>query len=170
MAKIWLLGTSEVGEIPSNIVEWLRQYTSQGHQFIVGDHKGAERAFHRALSFVGATDNSFLYSMGYSNYNNFDLKRHQFNTYFDEQEHKATIALVNENNEIDPSFEPIEIIGIEKEADISGNSTWYSFLGKQMVKDCDIAIVIWDGTSKTILNYLQLMNIYGKTYYSFLLQ
>lgn len=44
MAKILIFGTASVPGVPEEVVEWLRTYLSQGHEFIIGDKKGLDCA------------------------------------------------------------------------------------------------------------------------------
>ena len=77
MAKIMLFGSSTVFGVPSDVISWLAEYTKQGHEFIVGDNKGACASFHRALSSVGA-DKVTIYAMDSARNNSYDFNVKSF--------------------------------------------------------------------------------------------
>lgn len=159
-----LFGSSSVYGVPSEVLSWLREYTAQGHEFIVGDGKGADSCFHKALSSIGAIDNTTIYCMDSAKNNNYDIKVKSFLTSYDNNAKRVTITAS------DNSIEPFIINGIEKEMDIQHNRQWYEFRDRQMITDCDIAIGLWDGESKTDMRIIQLMNINNKPCYTFTIQ
>jgi hypothetical protein len=155
MAKIYLFGSHTIYGIPGEIVEWLREYTRQGHEFILSDKKGADEAFHRALSSVGA-HNVKIYSLGEVKSNKYDFPVKKFNTFFDEETHKVFVV-AEDNDE-----EQYEVCSVDKEMDIAVNKDWRAFRDRQLVKDCDMAICLWDGETKNTLETIKLLNIYDK--------
>lgn len=162
MAKIMLFGTYTITGIPSQISAWLEEYNKQGHEFIVGDSKGAEAAFHKVLSSIGANKVT-IYCMGNPRSNVYDFPVKMFNTSYNEDAKQATITAS------DNSIEPFIIDDIEKEMDIPYNSKWYEFKDRQLINDCDVAIGLYDGENKGTAHIIQLLNINNKTCYTFTL-
>lgn len=160
MGKIFLFGSYDVYGVPSNVIDWLQEYVRQGHEFIVGDGKGADSAFHKALSSVGA-DKVTIYAMDSARNNVYDFPVKSFITSFNEEAKQVTISAT------DNSVEPFVIDGVEKAQDIPLNRQWYEFRDRQLISDCDIAIGLWNGESKTALHIIQLLNIYNKPVYTF---
>lgn len=160
MAKIMLFGSSTVFGVPSDVISWLAEYTKQGHEFIVGDNKGACASFHKALSSVGA-DKVTIYAMDSARNNSYDFNVKSFITSYDEESKKVEITA------LDNSIEPYIIDDVEKAIDIQHNRYWYEFRDRQLINDCDIAIGLWDGQSKTELHIIQLLNIMNKPCYNF---
>lgn len=160
MAKVMLFGSSTVFGVPQNIMTWLQEYTNQGVEFIVGDNKGADSAFHKALTSIGAT-NVTIYCMESAKNNIYEHKTKVFNTYYDADAKEVTIVTS------DNSIEPFVIEGVEKEMDIQHTREWYEFKDRQMIKDCDMAIGLWDGDSKGPMHIAQLLNINNKPCYFF---
>lgn len=160
MSKIFLFGSYDVYGVPSNVIDWLQEYVRQGHEFIVGDGKGADSAFHKALSSVGA-DKVTIYAMDSARNNVYDFPVKSFITSFNEEAKQVTISAT------DNSVEPFVIDGVEKAQDIPLNRQWYEFRDRQLISDCDIAIGLWNGESKTALHIIQLLNIYNKPVYTF---
>lgn len=167
MAKILLFGSSTIFGVPAEIDNWLLQYKNQGHEFILGDKKGVEAAFHKSLSGIGALGQSTIYSMGQAYNNKFGIKNKIFDTYYDEESKTVQIVLRGDNEgSVDESFEPYSIAGVEKEMDIPHNKEWYEFKDKQMIRDCDIAIGVVDINDKVTTHIIQLLNIYNKPCYT----
>lgn len=160
MAKIMLFGSSTIYGVPQQVIEWLEQYTAQGHEFIVGDCKGADTAFHKALSSVGA-DKVTIYCMDSARNNTYGYNVKSFLTGYNEEDKQVEIV-ANDN-----SIEPYVIDGVEKQLDIPHNRQWYEFKDRQMINDCDMAIGLWDGQSKGTFHVIQLMNIKNKPCYTF---
>lgn len=166
MAKILLFGSTTVCGVPQEVLNWLEQYIAQGQQFIVRDSKGADVAFHKALSSLGARKEQVeIYCMDSAKNNLYDFPVKSFLTVYNEEEKQVTIyEASNKTNEA------LAIDGVEKEMDIPHNRQWYEFLDRQMIQDCDIAIGLWDGESKGDLRIIQLMNINNKPCYTFTLE
>lgn len=160
MGKIFLFGSYDVYGVPSEVLAWLSEYTNQGHEFIVGDNKGADTAFHKALSSVGASKVT-IYAMGSARNNLYDFPVKNFLTSYDEGQKQAVITAS------DNSMEPFIIEDVEKEQDVQFNRQWYEFKDRRMIDDCDIAIGLWNGESKTALHIIQLLNIHNKSVYTF---
>lgn len=160
MGKIFLFGSYDVYGVPSNVLDWLQEYVRQGHEFIVGDGKGADSAFHKALSSVGA-DKVTIYAMDSARNNVYDFPVKSFITSFDEEAKQVAISAT------DNSVEPFIIDDVEKAQDIPLNRQWYEYKDRQLISDCDIAIGLWNGESKTALHIIQLLNIYNKPVYTF---
>lgn len=160
MGKIFLFGSYDVYGVPSNVITWLQEYARQGHEFIVGDGKGADAAFHKALSSVGA-DKVTIYAMNSARNNVYEFPVKSFLTSFNEETKQVEITAD------DNSIEPFIIDDIEKEQDIPLNRQWYEFRDRQLILDCDMAIGLWNGESKTALHIIQLLNIYNKPVYTF---
>lgn len=160
MGKIFLFGSYDVYGVPSDVLTWLQEYVRQGHEFIVGDGKGADAAFHKALSSVGA-DKVTIYAMDSARNNVYEFPVKSFLTSFNEETKQVEITAA------DNSIEPFIIDDVEKAQDISLNRQWYEFRDRQLISDCDIAIGLWNGESKTALHIIQLLNIYNKPVYTF---
>ncbi len=163
MAKIMLFGSSTVFGVPSDVLAWLQEYNNQGHEFIVGDNKGACATFHKTLSSIGANKVT-IYAMDSARNNLYEYPVKSFITGYDESTKTVEITAA------DGSTEPFIIEGVEKAIDIPHNRQWYEYRDRQLINDCDIAIGLWDGESKTELHIIQLMNILNKPCYTFTLQ
>ena len=163
MAKIMLFGSSTIFGVPSEASQWLEAYIAQGHEFIVGDCKGADAAFHKALSSLGAT-NVTVYCMDEPRNNLYGFNVKSFITGYNEETKQVEIAAK------DGSIETFIIDNVEKAMDIPHNRQWYEFKDKKMIEDCDMAIGLWDGKSKGTLHVIQLMNIYNKPCYTFTME
>ena len=159
MGQIMLFGSHSICGIPTEVMAWIQQYTNQGHKFLIGDGKGVESALHRALSSVGATVT--IYAMDDARNNTYEFPVKSFNTFYDEEAKTVTISAS------DNSIEPFTIENVEKAMDIPHNRQWYEFRDRQMIKDCDIAIGLWDGETKATSHIIQLLNIYNKPCYVF---
>lgn len=160
MGKIFLFGSYDVYGVPSDVLTWIQEYVRQGHEFIVGDGKGADAAFHKALSSVGA-DKVTIYAMDSARNNVYEFPVKSFLTSFNEETKQVEITAA------DNSIEPFIIDDVEKAQDIPLNRQWYEFRDRQLISDCDIAIGLWNGESKTALHIIQLLNIYNKPVYTF---
>lgn len=160
MAKIMLFGSSTIFGVPQETMGWLQEYIKQGHEFIVGDCKGSDAAFHKALSSLGANKVT-IYAMDSARNNVYDYPVKSFLTSYNEDNKEVEITAS------DNSIEPVVIENVEKVIDIPHNRQWYEFKDRQMIKDCDIAIGLWDGESKGTMHVIQLMNIYNKPCYTF---
>lgn len=160
MAKIFLFGSHDVYGVPGDVLTWLQEYTNQGHEFIVGDGRGADSSFHKALSSVGAS-NVTIYAMDSARNNLYDFPVKKFVTSYDETSKQVSISAE------DNSIVPFVIYDVEKAMDIPVNRQWYEFRDRQLISDCDIAIGLWNGESKAALHIIQLLNIYNKPVYTF---
>lgn len=160
MGKIFLFGSYDVYGVPGDVLTWLQEYVRQGHEFIVGDGKGADAAFHKALSSVGA-DKVTIYAMDSARNNVYEFPVKSFLTSFNEETKQVEITAA------DNSIEPFIIDDVEKAQDIPLNRQWYEFRDRQLISDCGIAIGLWNGESKTALHIIQLLNIYNKPVYTF---
>lgn len=163
MSKIMLFGSSTISVIPTVVIQWLETYVQQGHSFIVGDCKGADSAFHRALSSVGAQDVT-VYCMESARSNDYDYKTKVFNTFYNEDAKEVTIKA------LDNSIEPFIISDVKKEMDIQHTRQWYEFKDRQMIQDCDAAVCVWDKESKGTFHAIQLLNIANKPCYTVTMQ
>ena len=159
MANILIFGTSSVGGVPIEVVEWLKTYLSQRHNFIVGDKKGLDCTIHRTLSSIGALDNTTIYCMDKPNNNLYEIKSKNFITYYNAETKEASI------HEEGTYKDPYIISGIEKEMDVKLNRQWYEFRDKQMIEDCDMAICLVGEENKTVIHMIQLLNIKDKPCY-----
>lgn len=160
MAKIMLFGSSSVFDIPQEISRWIFEYNKQGHSFIVGDRKGADSAFHKALCANGvASQNVEIYCMDSVKNNVYDYPVRVYTTEYDASNKITTIKL---GDSIEHTIEDIE-----KEIDIRFNREWYEFRDRQLIKDCNAAICIWDKQSKGTMHMAQLLSIYNKPCYMF---
>lgn len=161
MAKIMLLATSGVNGVPSEISNWLTTYASQGHEFITGDGKTTDGNFHKELAKLGLIDKSTIYCMDKPKSNVYELKVRSFTTSYNEETKQV---IINDSNSTE---EMLVIEGVEKEMDIPYNRDWYEFRDRQMVRDCDIGIIIMGTDSKAVNTVIRMMNILGKPCYTF---
>ena len=165
-AKILLFGSSTICGVPQEVLNWLDEYITQGQEFIVGDNKGADAAFHKALSSLGANkDHVTIYCMDSARNNMYDFPVKSFITNYDEETKQVQIV-EKDNNESDGFI----IEDVEKAMDIPHNRQWYEFVDRRMIQECDMAIGLWDGKSKVELTMIQLMNINNKPCYTFTLE
>lgn len=163
MANILLFGvTSGITDIPTSIVKWLEEYNVQGHKFILGNKKGADTAFHRALSRIGAVENSTLYVMNTSQLinNTYNIKTKTFYPKYNADEKSVRICDIDGET-------LLKVEGVQKEEDIGITREVYEFKDRQLINDCDIAIGIYDGQNKTVMKIIQLVNIMDKPCYLF---
>ena len=169
MGRILLFGSVNLNAIPADIIDWLVTYNSQGHEFIMASHRGADSAFHKTLSSIGALDRSTIYCMDKPTNNRYDLKCKVFKTFYNEEDKRADIVLMQglDSEEIDESFEPLTLLHIENQIDIQNNKQYIEFVDRQLIKDCDIAIGLWDNDNNRVSNMINLLNIYGKPCYTF---
>ena len=163
MAKVFLFGSANIFSVPDVVVSQLEDLVARypDVEFIVGDRNGAEQAFHKALSSVGARSKSTVVTLDKVSANKFDLKTLEFASAYLPDEHKAVIYK-KDNEEV---FKEIE--GIEKVEDVTYDRGYYEFLDRLMIDMCDIAICLWDGESRGVFHSIQLMNIKGKNCYTF---
>jgi len=155
MANILLFGSHELYALPSSLIEWIQQYAAQGHTFIVGDRKGADSAFHKALSSIGA-QNVVIYAMDKAKNNTYEFTERQFITAYDTESKTVEIVDKATNNIMST------ITDVEKEMDIPGNRQWYEFRDRQMIEDCNMALCAYFGESKTVDHMIQILNLTQK--------
>lgn len=162
MAKILVFGANSITGIPSEVCQWLKSYIDQGHQILVSDNRGFDTTLHYMLSRLGANkENTTIYSMGASNNNQFGFSNKVFSNEYDEENKVVTIFDSN-TNEI---FHIIE--GVETPADVASRSDWYQFRDKQLIRDCDMAIGIWDGSDKRAAQMFKFAGITDTKCYTF---
>ena len=161
MAKIMLLATSGVNGVPCEISGWLSTYASQGHEFITGDGKTTDGHFHKELAKLGLIDKSTIYCMDNPKSNLYELKVRSFNTAYNNETKQVEIYDKDTNEQM------LIIENIEKEMDIPFNREWYEFRDRQMVRDCDMAIILMATDSKSVNTVIRMMNIMGKPCYTF---
>lgn len=161
MAKIMLLATSGVNGVPLEVSSWLSAYATQGHEFITGDERTTNGNFHKELAKLGLTEVSTIYCMDNPKSNLYELKVKSFVTSYNEEAKQVTISDSSTNEQM------MVIDGIEKEMDIPYNRDWYEFRDRQMVRDCDMAIILMSTDSKSVNTVIRMMNILGKPCYTF---
>lgn len=159
MAKILIFGTASVPGVPEEVVEWLRTYLSQGHEFIIGDKKGLDCAIQKTLVSIGAMDSTTIYCMDNPNNNLYDIKIKSFKTYYEPEIKRVTIMEDCEDSV------PFVIEDVEKEMDIIVNRQWYEFRDRQLIEDCSMAICLYSDETKTVNHMIQLLNIKDKPCY-----
>lgn len=159
MANILLLASSGLGALPEEFYRWIETYNQQGHTFIVGDSKKSDDILHRALSSIGAVENSVLYSLGSTISNRYKIKEHKFEYSYDSDKKLLSIVSVDDTSDITE-------ITIKKEMDIQTNEQFYEFRDRQMIKDCDMGIIVMSGDmSKRLDKMIRIMNVYDKPCY-----
>ena len=171
MAKILLLGAPGIVGVPNEVLGWISAYAQQGHEFIMGDTKTGDARMYKAISSLGLTDRTTIYTMNSVIENKYDLKVRQFDTLYDADlkkvyiiEHTSTDSTNNDNNVL------LEIDNIEKEMDIEHNSEWYSFRDKRLMEECALAILILNKDEplvKRVQSLIMSMNIRNKPCYTF---
>lgn len=160
MAKIYLFGSASLGSV-AGLENVLLQLYQQGHEFIVGDGKGADSAFQISLSRIGAADKATVYAMNYAYNNRYKLPEKIFNTMIDTSTKQANIVDKSTN-------QVVKVIdGIENPEDLDGNQEYIEFKDKFMMDECAIAICAWDGDSKREFRRIQLLGIKNKPCYTY---
>lgn len=161
MAKIMLFGSSGLNSVSQNIEEALLSLYNQGHEFIVGDCKGADAAFQMSLSRIGALERTTVYCMDKSRNNKYGAKEKVFLTAYDENTKIATIY------DKDTSEIMLQIENISDVKDILGTREYYEFKDRKMIDECAIGICMWDGNSKGTMHNIQLLGIKDKPCYTY---
>lgn len=175
MAKILLFGSNSIRVLPNEITDWLREYNKQNQEFIIRANE-CGKVFAKELSALGVPKEKVaIYSMNtiYSrDFFNYPIK--QFITEYDETNKKVIISeLENKdfpnvnyaNGEVNE--EEFIITGVEKQMDIPYKKKWMEFKDTRLIKDCAMAICVWDTVSKTENRMIQKLNIYNKPCYTF---
>ena len=162
MAKILVFGANSLTGIPSEVCQWIREYIEQGHTILVSDMKGFDTTLHYMLSRLGATkDNTIIYSMGTSSNNSFNFSNKVFGNSYDENNKAVTIFDCDTN-------EVLQVIeGVETPADAVSRSEWYQFRDKQLMRDCDMAIGVRDGSDKRAAQMFKFAGITDTKCYTF---
>lgn len=157
MAKILLIGSSSIVGLPLEIKEWLKSYNNQGHSFILGDRNGFDKVLATSLSSVGAKDVT-LYCMKYVKENNYNYNTRVFKTVYDETNNIGKI--------IDESglMEDIIYTNVSSLEDVDSKDEWKTVRDTQLIKDCDYALVFWDGKTQNTMNIIQKLQLYNKSY------
>lgn len=161
MAKIFLLASNGIKGIPAHVKDWLVQYASQGHEFIVGDTQ-ADGHFHNAIASFGGKEHCTIYAMDKVNTNVFNIKSRVFDTYYDENTKSATIVDKETNQ---PLQRISDISDVEQ---IRNSDTWYKFKDRLMVDECAAAIIVMpEGapTTKRVQYIIQRMAVKNKPRY-----
>lgn len=177
MAKILLFGSNSIKNIPAEVTDWLIEYNNQNHEFILRANE-CGKAFTKELSAIGVPKEKVaVYSMNtiYSrDFFNFPIK--QFITEYDEKTKEVTINEL-ENKEYpnvnypksEINNDEFKIYNIEKQMDIPYNKSWLEFRDNRLIKDCAMAICLWDSVGKTESRMIQKLNIHNKPCYTFTL-
>jgi len=166
MAKILLVGAPGIAGVPNEVIEWLRAYGVQGHEFILGDTKTGDAKFHRTLSSLGLIDKSTIYTMNTVVENPYDLPIKKFNTLYDADTKQVLIE--EDGNPDDTGY---VISGVEKEMDIEHNREWYEFRDKRLINDCVMAILVLNTGEQTkrVQSMIMGLNIRNKPCYTFMI-
>lgn len=153
MANILLLASAGISAVPADFIQWITAYNAQGHKFIVGDSKNSDAVLHRALSSVGAAENTTVYSMGAPNSNVYKFNTVEYLTSYNEELCTVTIS----GGDL---AEPYIIEDVKKEIDIQNNKQWYEFKDRRMIENCSMAIVVASGElSRRVDHIIQILNI-----------
>lgn len=152
MAKIWLFGSHNIKGVPQYVIDWIDKCNQAGNSFIVGDRLGSDVAFHRALSLVGA-DKVEVVGINRILNNKFNFNERKLIT-----EWNDTIVDIKDTNGNILNT----ITGIKSEEDIKDNSDIKEFKDILMLKECDLAICLYDGQSKKVDKLLQICGIMNK--------
>ena len=153
MAKILLFGSHNIKGVPQSVIDWLDKCNKAGNSFMVGDRMGSDEAFHRALSLVGA-ENVEIVGLNRISNNKFNFNERKLVTeWYDDN--KVRIK------DIDGTV--LETIsGIESEDKIFENKDIVGFKDFWMIRECDLALCLYDGKSKKIDNLLQIFGLTNK--------
>ena len=160
MGKILLMASSNAGYVPAEALQGIANLVAQGHELIMVDNKTNSNLWHMTLSRMGIINKTTIYNVGNILYNKFDAKEKVFSTVYDDATRTAAIIDNETGNE-----ELVET-NIELE-DFIASKEFTEFKIKKLIKDCDIAICIWDGENKTVFRYIQLLGIHNKPCYSY---
>lgn len=166
MHVVYLFGSGTLGVIPdvieNHISEIIKQ-TNREVRFIVGGRNGADSAFHKTLSAVGARSLSNIYSIGNPTNNNYELDTYTFDMENDTD--KKTIKIKGVNGDVLEEFDNVENV-----EDIKNKPSYFDFLNRQMCRDCTFAICYWDGQSKNTLRTIDRLKAQGKYVYVYTAQ
>lgn len=160
MGKILLMASSNAGYVPADALQAIANLTAQGHELIMVDNKTNSNLWHMTLSRMGIINKTTIYNVGNILYNKFDAKEKVFETVYDAD--TKTAAIIDKENNTEELVET----NIELE-DFIASKEFTEFKIKKLIKDCDIAICIWDGENKTVFRYIQLLGIHNKPCYSY---
>lgn len=163
MTKIYLFGSANIFSIPKEIEDQLFNIFKDSNgqvKFIVGDGRGADSAYHKMLSAIGARSNSEIYSLDQVRNNNFDLATRKFVSEYDVE--TKTVTLKSPEGEVLESF-----TDVEKMDDIQYKREYYNFTNRQMIEDCDMAIALWDTESRGTFSNINTLKALDKTVYVF---
>ena len=163
MGKVLLMASSNAGYIPAEALNGIVGLVSQGHELIMVDNKTNSNLWHMTLSRLGIISKVTIYNVGNILYNKFDAKEKVFVTTYDADTKTAKIV----DNET--GTEEVVESGVELE-DFIASKEFTEFKIKKLIKDCDIAICVWDGENKTVFKYIQLLGIHNKPCYSYLVK
>lgn len=162
--RILLFGTKNLQDIPMDIREYVHKLgeTYSDCEFLLGDKVGVDSAFHKVLSSYGYGDRSKVYCLDGVHSNKFELPVKEFRSYYYPEKKWVNIRCGEEGEVLE------EIFNVEAVEDIKDNSGYWTFIDKQLIKDCDLAIGVSLGPfyeDKRLSSIVQLCNIYKKQIY-----
>ena len=167
MTKVYLFGARDIYSVPASVEEQLYsllQQNKENIQFIVGDSQGSDSAFHKSLSAIGARRNSLVYCLGQPRTNEFELDTYKFNVseYEGGSEQESGIVVSSSNTGDLMLFE-----GAKTDADFKYSMDYYKFRDNQMIKECDIAVCLWDTKCQFTFNLINTLKAVDKPVYIF---
>lgn len=160
MHRVFLFGSRDVYGIPGVVTQQLEKIIEETNgevEFIIGDASGVDASFHKALSSIGATRISKVYSMDAPRNNVYELAVKKFISSYDPEKLEVSIGAEGE--------EPTIIQNVSKPDDLKFNREYYEFKDKKMREDCTFAICIWDGKSKGTFTNINVLKAQGKYVY-----
>lgn len=165
MHRVFLFGSRDVYGIPQVVItqlEGILKETEGNVEFIVGDAKGVDSSFHKALSSIGAASKTTVYCMDSPRNNVYDLKTKVFKSEYNTDTKEVKIGADGE--------EATVIGNIVKPDDLRYNREFYEFKDRKMREDCTFAICIWDQKSKGTFTNINALKAHGKYVYVYTIQ
>ena len=154
-----LIAAKGLTALPNTFFSWVEHYNQQGHKFLVGDLKMSDDILHRALSSLGALENTTLYALGSVGSNRYGIKERLYKYEYDNDS-----KILHIEAESDPT--DVTELSIKKEMDIELTEQFYEFKDRKLVKDCDMGIFVVSGEiPKRLDKMITFMNIYNKPVY-----
>lgn len=157
MAKIMIFGSSSIASIDANTQAYIQGFMQQGHEFLITGVSDVDRSIALNLSRVGAFSNTTVHLLDGRGENKMGFNEKRFKTEYDTEKKEATIR----NSE---TSEVIDIIsGVDSIEVLKEKPAYYMAIKKYLAKECDAAVCIWDGKSKTEDSIITRLNVLGKS-------
>lgn len=160
MGTIMLFGSTDIYTVPQEVQRAIADYAQAGWKFIVGSRNGADTALHKELSALGARANTTILGLDEIYNNKWELNEYLFRAVYDEEEGMCYI--------VNPDEEPVHQFKVPNIISIPTSPEYFNFLNQVMMDQCDFAICLWNGESKTELNNIRTFGIKNKPCYRFI--